>query len=319
MFLWIVIIVVTCVCLAGILRAVIVPKGPFPSCKRCRYDVGSLQLPTKCPECGTELVPATVLTAREAAARIPSGEGVGLCVLVIALMWIALGVVFFDSSWPWYSGRSSRTTEYHAMRNLAKKGDGISAAGGVWPDRSVFVSYDFNHIDGEPAYRGSVTITVGAVGGASASVSLDPSGSVVSADNAAGIVKGSSLQVETTRALYRAAGFDVDSEPLLAAEADLLYEAVVALLSDPSGRRGRPTGRVVAAGGANQVWLTSRSSFGSSGPRLAVLPVGGVRVPVGLILLVASVIAVPFCLRAALRQRQRVVEHMARVVGVHPV
>jgi hypothetical protein len=134
-----------------------------------------------------------------------------------------------------------------------------------------------------------------------------------------GIAKGSSLQVETTRALYRTAGFDVDSEPQLAAEADLLYEAVVALLSDPSGRRGRPMGRVVAAGGANQVWLTLKSSFVSNGPHLAVLPVGGVRVPVGPILLVASVIAVPFCLRAVLRQRRRVVEHMAKVVGVHPV
>ncbi len=265
MFLLIVIIV-TCFGISQILRAVIVPKGPFPRCKRCRYDVGSLQLPAKCPECGTELVPATVLTAREAAARIPSADGVGLCVLAIALLWIALGVVFFDSSWPWYSGRSSRTDEYQAMRNLAKKGDGISAAGGVWPDRSVFVSYDFNYIDGEPAYRGSVTITVGAVGGASASVSLDPSGSVVSADNAAGIAKGSSLQVETTRALYRAAGFDVDSEPLLAAEADLLNEEVVALLSDPSGRGGRTRGELWRLAGRIRCGSHSRAPPVRAGP-----------------------------------------------------
>ncbi len=314
MFLWIVIIVVTCFALNPILRAVIVPQGPFPRCRRCRYDVGSLQLPTKCPECGTELVPAAVLTAREAAARIPSADGVVVCVLAIALMWIAPGAAVFQSNWPWYTVASTGLIGLQPDFVITLERDG-TVKEAVQADRKVWITYELFTFPPRPPHDGEVTVKVRSEGGPEVGFEMDWRGMILSADDGVGVSSGSKLDVSTMQAVYKAAGLDADSDPTLKGEAVLLHAQLERLIIDPTGFSRLPAYRSMMVGDATIQMVMIRGSTWQANKVGAVIPIGASFLPLSPWLPVACLIVVVLCLCAVLRHRSRVVEHMAKLAG----
>ncbi len=281
-----------------ILRAVRVPPGPFPRCRRCGYEVGRLQLPTKCPECAQELSQATVFTAKDAAARIPNRADVVSCVLVLGIVCWVLVAGLFRANWPTRAMRASGSTTY-------------APGGGIERVRTIQIAHELEYIVGKPAHEGTLTVKIRGEDGTERAYSVGPGGKVVAADQTTGIATGSMLDESAARALYRAAGYDVDSDPLLSAEADLVLAEVTELLDDPAGRSARNPWRSVLVG-TKKVGIIELGSSNVSQTNIGrVIRLGSAFVRVESAPVVVVSIATLVTVGVVLRRRSRVVQRLA--------
>jgi hypothetical protein len=233
-------------------------------------------------------------------------------------MWIAPGAAVFQSNWPWYTVASTGLIGLQPDFVITLERDG-TVKEAVQADRKVWITYELFTFPPRPPHDGEVTVKVRSEGGPEVGFEMDWRGMILSADDGVGVSSGSRLDVSTMQAVYKAAGLDADSDPTLKGEAVLLHAQLERLIIDPTGFSRLPAYRSMVVGDATiKMVMISGSSHG--GRRVgAVIPVGSSYLPVSTWLLVVCAIGVAVCLLAVLRQRSRVVEQMARVVGVHPV
>lgn len=271
-----IVIVVVGLSLWTIIRSVRVPKGPFPRCRRCSYSlegVGS----ERCPECGTELAGAATFRATDAGKEIPSNERLtsALVVLGIVLGLVTTGVV--SSVWPWHLLRVTGSSIYTPMPDGVVSANWMSS-----PPRRIDVRFDLEFIRHYPVHKGTVTVEIILPDHRRVRFSCDEAGNVAAPD-ALGRTPNSSLGKDTTRALYRASGFDVDNDEKLACEADLVHDIVATLLRSPYAIGGATPWAITA--GKRRVQLSRTGGLGilSSG-KGDVIPLGKSGVPLTAVL-----------------------------------
>lgn len=298
-----------------VVRCVRVPRGPFPRCRGCGYSlVGGLAgvgageragVGGRCPECGVELTDQTTYRAADAARAMPSARHLNgaLVALAVAAM-VAVGFLFH--AWPWQAMWARGSSIYIPLPDLAA---GAPVAGWMSsPTRQVEIVFDLEYVRGFPPHRGTLMAELVRPGEKRAHLACDAHGVMPAADHL-GLAPHTTLDANATRALYRAAGLDADTDELIACEADMVHEIMAAILRDPQAGSGMtPSARSVG------VRRGELSRIGGSGfsayVRGDVIPLGAGGVSLTAVLWIAGAAALLPVATLAHRRRNRIVARL---------